>query len=107
MMIYYFCLTVEGPYQKSELTSWHWPFRKWNIWLFSEFSLTLPDSLFNNNIIPHALIRTREGHEGKRSNGFCKIQLLGQKCHDKTILAGTERDSAAIVLVLKAGACRY
>ena len=67
----------------------------------------MPDSRFNNNIIPHALIRTRGGHEGKRSNGFCKIQLLGQKCDDKTILASTECDSAAIVLVLKAGACRY
>lgn len=103
-----FLFNCKRPLPKIRTDQLHWPFRKWNIWLFSEFSLTLPDSLFNNNIIPHALIRTRGGHEGKRSNGFCKIQLLGQKCHDKTIiLASTERDSAAIGLVFKAGAILY
>ena len=45
------------------------------------------------------------GHEGERNNCFIKIQLVGQKYHDKATLA--KRDSAAIVLVFKAGAFHY
>ena len=45
------------------------------------------------------------GHEGERNNCFSKIQLAGQKYRDKTTLA-IKRDSAAIVLVFKAGAFR-
>ena len=44
-------------------------------------------------------------HEGERNNCFSKIQLVAQKYLDKTTLA--KRDSAAIVLVFKAGAFRY
>ena len=47
------------------------------------------------------------GHEGERNNCFSKIQLVGQKYQDKTTLATAKRDSAAIVLVFKAGAFRY
>ena len=47
------------------------------------------------------------GHEGERNNCFSKIQLAGQKYRDKTTLASTERDSAAIGLVFKAGAILY
>ena len=46
------------------------------------------------------------GHEGERNNCFSKIQLVGQKYWDKTTLA-TKRNSAAIVLVFKAGSFRY
>ena len=46
------------------------------------------------------------GHEGQRNNCFTKIQLVGQKYRDKTTLASNP-DSAAIVLVFKAGAFRY
>ena len=46
-------------------------------------------------IIPRALLMS-------------KIQLVGQKYRDKTTLASKTRfDSAAIVLVFKAGAFRY
>ena len=45
------------------------------------------------------------GHEGERNNCFSKIQLVAQKYLGKTTLA--KRDSAAIVLVFKAGAFRY
>ena len=44
--------------------------------------------------------------EGERNNCVSKIQLVGQKYRDKTTLV-SKRDSAAIVLVLKAGAFRY
>ena len=48
------------------------------------------------------------GHEDERNNCFSKIQLVGQKYRDKTTLAQlAKRDSAAIVLVFKAGAFRY
>ena len=47
------------------------------------------------------------GHEGERNNCFSKIQLAGKKYRDKTTLASTERDSAAIGLVFKAGAILY
>ena len=47
------------------------------------------------------------GHEGERNNSFSKIQLAGQKYRDKTTLASTERDSAAIGLVFEAGAFLY
>jgi len=46
-----------------------------------------------------------EGHEGER-NYFSKIQLVGQKYREKTILA-SKCDSAAIVLVFNAAAFRY
>ena len=46
------------------------------------------------------------GHEGETNNCFSKIQLIGQKYRDKTTLA-SKRDSAASVLVFKAGAFRY
>ena len=42
------------------------------------------------------------GHEGERNNWFSKIQLVGQKN-----IGTKHRDSAAIVLVFKAGAFRY
>ena len=48
----------------------------------------------------------QKGHEGERNNCFSKIQLVGQKYRDKTTSA-SKRDSAAIVLVFKAGAFRY
>ena len=49
------------------------------------------------------------GHEGKRNNCLSKTQLVGQKYRDKTTKTNieTKRDSAAIVLVFKAGALRY
>ena len=47
------------------------------------------------------------GHEGERNNCFSKIQLVGQKYRDKTTFKLAKRDSAAIVLVFKAGAFRY
>ena len=47
------------------------------------------------------------GHEGERNNCFSKSQLVGQKYRDKTDLKLAKRDSAAIVLVFKAGAFRY
>ena len=47
------------------------------------------------------------GHEGERNNCFSKIQLVGQKYRDKTTFKQAKRDSAAIVLVFKAGAFRY
>ena len=40
------------------------------------------------------------GHEGESNNCFSKIQLVGQKKY-------LSSDSAAIVLVFKAGAFRY
>ena len=43
------------------------------------------------------------GHEGKRNNCFSEIQLVGQKIETKQ-LKPAKRDSAAIVLVFKAGA---
>ena len=46
------------------------------------------------------------GHEGERNNCFSKIQLVSQKYWEKTTVA-SKRDSAAIVLVFKAGALRY
>ena len=46
------------------------------------------------------------GHEGERNNCFSKIQLVGQKYRDKTTLA-SKTQSAAIVLVFKAGAFPY
>ena len=45
------------------------------------------------------------GHEGQRNNCFSKIQLIGQKYWDIATLA--KDDSAASVLVFKAGAFRY
>ena len=47
-----------------------------------------------------------KGHEGERNNCFSKVQLVGQKYSDKTTKLA-KRDSAAIVLVFKAGAFRY
>ena len=46
-----------------------------------------------------------KGHEDERNNCFSKIQLVGQKYHYNKTLA--KRDSAAIVLVFKAGAFHY
>ena len=45
--------------------------------------------------------------EGEKNSCFSKIQLVGSKYQDKTTLASTECDSAAIVLVFKAGAFCY
>ena len=47
-----------------------------------------------------------KGHEGERNNCFSKVQLVGPKYSDKTTKLA-KRDSAAIVLVFKAGAFRY
>ena len=47
-----------------------------------------------------------KGHEGERNNCFSKVQLVGQKYSEKTTKLA-KRDSAAIVLVFKAGAFRY
>ena len=46
------------------------------------------------------------GHEGEGNNCFSKIQLVCQKYRDKQLKL-PKRDSAAIVLVFKAGAFRY
>ena len=46
------------------------------------------------------------GHEGERNNCFCKIQLVGQKHIETKPKLLQKRDSAAIVLVFKAGAFR-
>ena len=46
------------------------------------------------------------GQKGERNNSFGKIQLVGKKYRDKTTLA-SKWNSAAIVLVFKAGAFRY
>ena len=41
-----------------------------------------------STIIPLALTRARGGHESERNNNcFSKIQLVGQKYRDKTVLA--------------------
>ena len=47
------------------------------------------------------------GHKGERNNCFIKIQLVDQKYRDKTTFKLAKRDSAAVVLVFKAGAFRY
>ena len=61
------------------------------------------ESIAHSNLRPHGLLTQRPWRE--RNNCFSKIQLVGQKYRDKTILA--KRDSAAIVLVFKAGAFRH
>ena len=56
-------------------------------------------------IIPRARMGSESiAHEGERNNCFSKIQLVGQKCRDKTTLASI---SAAIVLVFKSYSFRY
>ena len=47
------------------------------------------------------------GHEGERNDCFSKIQLVGQKKYRDKTETSAKRDSAAIVLVFKAGAFRY
>ena len=47
------------------------------------------------------------GYERERNNCFSKILVVGQKYRVKTTVAIAKRDSAAIVLVFKAGTFRY
>ena len=91
-MIYYFCLTVKGPYQKSELTSCIGHFEN-EIFGFSR-NFRLPCLTVYLTIILF-LTPSFGLEEAMKARGVT------------VFVASTERDSAAIVLVFKAGACRY
>ena len=78
------------------------PIYRENKSIFNNYSST-PNRLWVNSGLMGYWLR---GHEGERNNCFSKIQLVGQKYRDKTTLVA-KCDSAAIVLVFKAGAFRY
>ena len=91
---------LTGPYilefqtQKERANSLQILTRKWYLTI-------IPLARMGSESIAHEA----EGQEGERSC-FSKIQLVGQKYREKTILA-SKCDSAAIGLVFKAAACRY
>ena len=69
-------------------------------WYTVVYLTIIPQTQMGSESIAHVA-------EGEKNSCFSKIQLVGSKYQDKTTLASTECDSAAIVLVFKAGAFCY